>query len=569
MTTPLRRNLWAGVSAFLGACAFSALLGWPADTAVRLALPLIAALAAALGARFLSRTDRRGQVCFGLVGALLVLAMALGYRLDAVGLTGWDGLFWSLMAALGWGPAAAEAMWWTAGRLQACAPGREAPLGKLFWLSFAVIFLCWLPVELAYYPGCFAYDVDGQMSQLLYNAYTMHHPLCHTLLLGAFYTQGGTVGVFAFVLLQMTALALALSYAVTHLARIRAPRWLRLIVLALFALAPQHAVMSIGTTKDVPFAIAMTVAVVDVHRLFGEPARLRQWRPMLKLAVTLTIACLMRNNVAYALILFALAALFLIGRGNRRRLMALVAAAILLSTGVNKGLQAVTNAEDSTIIEMLSIPAQQLSRVYMEHGLEVETGYEILEWVPNAGLYRSFRSDFTKLHLKVEREGELVGFLKFWVREFFHFPIEYIDAFLYNYKGYWFPDDTTFANIYFPTSQPRMGALVTEQYKEYGIEYQSFLPGLKRLYDSLYSDNHYMRVPGLSALIHPATYVWMLLWALAWAVWQKRWDALAAGLLLAAYQLTLFLGPCVLVRYCYYLMVGAPALVGLLCAKKQ
>lgn len=73
-------------------------------------------------------------------------------------------------------------------------------------------------------------------------------------------------------------------------------------------------------------------------------------------------------------------------------------------------------------------------------------GYEIIEFVPYADQYDVWSADRVKLHLKVSRPGELWGFLKFWGRELFHYPIEYIDAFLYQCKGYWFLDDTLFTS---------------------------------------------------------------------------------------------------------------------------
>lgn len=95
---------------------------------------------------------------------------------------------------------------------------------------------------------------------------------------------------------------------------------------------------------------------------------------------------------------------------------------------------------------MLSVPAQQLARVYALHGTEDPVGYEIIEFVPYADRYDVWSADRVKLHLKVSRPGELWGFLKFWGRELFHYPIEYIDAFLYQCKGYWFLDDTLFTS---------------------------------------------------------------------------------------------------------------------------
>ena len=156
-----------------------------------------------------------------------------------------------------------------------------------------------------------------------------------------------------------------------------------------------------------------------------------------------------------------------------------------------------------------------------------------------------------------------MGFAKFWVREFFHFPIEYIDAFLLNTKGYWYVDDTTFGDIY---EKPGVGAIIIEQWKSYDIKYRTLLPKLADTMKRLFTQNEYRNVPGMSTLIHPATYTWLLLLCLTWAGWRKRREVLVPGLLMLSYLFTLFLGPCALVRYIYYLMSTAPLMVAMLMA---
>ena len=150
---------------------------------------------------------------------------------------------------------------------------------------------------------------------------------------------------------------------------------------------------------------------------------------------------------------------------------ALLAAVLVLGLGAGKGLQLATGAKSGLVNEMLSVPAQQLARVYALHGTEDPVGYEIIEFVPYADQYDVWSADRVKLHLKVSRPGELWGFLKFWGRELFHYPIEYIDAFLYQCKGYWFLDDTLFTS--------RTGAIYLWFYDNLGVEQQSLLPGLR------------------------------------------------------------------------------------------
>lgn len=62
--------------------------------------------------------------------------------------------------------------------------------GRAFLFYSLLIFFCWLPIFLAYYPSVFAYDAEGQLYQVIAKDYSTHHPLLHTLFLGAFFRLG-------------------------------------------------------------------------------------------------------------------------------------------------------------------------------------------------------------------------------------------------------------------------------------------------------------------------------------------------------------------------------------------
>lgn len=551
-----------------GALAAAWLTGFPKDGGYQLTWIFLMALACFFGFRFLAEKDHRAQVCFGVLGFGFVLAVGLGMRLDAMDETGWDGLAKGVLLGLLWGPSAGGAAIALARKLEGLKASETANVKKTFWFTFSLLFICWLPVQLAYFPGCFGYDVNGQVSQIMYDSWHTHHPLAHTLLVCGFWAGGGalgsyTMGVLAYVLLQMLALAAVMAYALAYLAQLRCPKSVRIALTAFLALAPQHAVMSIGVTKDVPFAIMMIWACVELHKLLRSPDSIRDWKKMLRLSLVLIGVCLFRNNAPMAIAAFAVFAILGIGKGRRVRMIALLCAVLLGQSAVNAALVAVLDADKGAVNEMLSVPAQQLARIYDKYGYEEPTSYEVMEWVPHADMYQASRADFTKLHLKVQREGELAGFVKFWVRELIHFPIEYIDAFLLNARGYWDPNDISFATVYGEWPEATVGALITEQY-DIEVEYTSYLPWLKDTLDDLFVRNEYQSIPGLSSLIHPATYSWMLLYAIAWAIWRRKWAVLGTSTLMLMYLLTLFLGPCTLVRYCYYLMPSAPVLIAAL-----
>lgn len=548
------------------------LMGWPREGGYQLTWLVMAVLCAIGTRQFMKETDRRAKWCFGVLGALFMLCMGLGWRLESADRTGFDGLLLCLLLAACSGPAVGALTLWASRRLENLAPGKPLSPKKTFWVCFALIMAMWLPVQLAYFPCCFGYDLNNQIGQINHGPFNTHHPLLHTLIVGGFYVLGGalgshTLGAWMYGTFQMLCVAGSMAYGLSHLARLRVPKKVIAALTLFFGLAPNHSLMSIGCTKDVLFAAAMTVSVIHLHKLWLDPTRIRRVKPAASLVIWLTLTSLLRNNAVYAIVLFAIPAVILIGKGSRRRLFAAIAAALILQSAAGTVMARATDAVPGAINEMLSVPAQQLARIYHKYGFDVPTGYEVVEWVPHADMYQSSRADFTKQHLKVTREGQLMGFAKFWIREIFHYPIEYIDAFLLNAKGYWFPHDTSFAVVYGEWPEALVGAIITEQYP-IDVEFTSYIPPLRALYEHLFTRNNYQSVPGLSTLIHPATYSWLILWAIAWAIWRKNTPALMPMLLLAAYLATLFLGPCALIRYCYYLMIGAPLAVGTLCAKE-
>lgn len=569
--------LMSGLGCFL-ACA---LLGFPATGGVRFAWALLWAVSSVAGLRFLRLRDHRAKACFGAFGALFVLALALGYRLDAAGQTGVDGLLLSLGAALCLGPAAGWAAFWLDGRMTALAAPPPAPPAQppqpappppptppsprpRVLLPMAVLLLAWTPMLLAFYPGIHAYDTFSQIPEYLSGSFSTHHPLLHTLLTGWLYDLGGLMGSHALGMLfysvaQMLLLAWALAYGLTYLARLGCPRWVRLALLMLFCL-PQISLHALGCTKDIPFAALITVFSVRLHAAVRDPRLLRSRRWVAGTVAAGVFMALFRNNAPYALALLVPFAAALAGRGARLRMTALLAAVLVLGLGAGKGLQLATHAQSGLVNEMLSVPAQQLSRVYVLHGAEDPVGYEIVEFVPYADQYDVWSADRVKLHLKVSRPGELWGFLKFWGRELLHYPVEYIDAFLYQCKGYWFLDDTLFSS--------RTGAIYLWFYDNLGVEQHSFLPGLRSAMLSLFDQNTYRAYPIVSLLIQPALYTWLALFALACAARRRDRGVAAAALCLLAYLFTVCLGPLVGNRYSFCMMTGAPLLIGLLLAPR-
>ena len=60
--------------------------------------------------------------------------------------------------------------------------------------AFCVILVCYVPMFLIAFPGAFGYDVPFQLEQVFTGAYSSHHPLLHTLIMGGCVRLGHALG---------------------------------------------------------------------------------------------------------------------------------------------------------------------------------------------------------------------------------------------------------------------------------------------------------------------------------------------------------------------------------------
>ena len=228
------RRRWAAWAAFIpalvGAMLWRLLLEAGRENGYRLIWCIALAFACYAAKRFWECGDRRAQVCFGVLGGAFALALALGYRLEVAGATGWSGVMLCIGAALCTFPTAGQLLYWLYGLLK--HGGKPVAMGRkqCFCCIVALLFAGWLSVLLAYYPGVFSYDMPAQIQEVMSQTYSTHHPLTHTLLLGAFYNLGGALGnhafgVLSYCLAQMALVACAMAYALSYLAALNCPRW--------------------------------------------------------------------------------------------------------------------------------------------------------------------------------------------------------------------------------------------------------------------------------------------------------------------------------------------------------
>ena len=565
----IRRGIIATLSSLLGVLLCAALLGWSRSTGYRFLWAAGFALFTVGAYRFFAIEGKRERRCFGIFGFLFIVAQAMGYRLQLAQHSGLDGIALCLGIGACLAPAAGYVAFVLARALSKpndVPCGAQGELSRVFWSSFAIIFICWMPVFLAYYPGLFAYDVMTQISEILSGSLTNRNPLLHTLFLGGFYLLGKamgspTAGMAMYTIAQMLIMAAIFAWLLRYLASLGCRRALRRASLVFFAVLPIHSMLAISATKDVLFCGVLLLFAIRLHRLTTNPALLKSPRYFAGTLAVAALMCLLRNNAFFGLLLCIPLGLLVVPQGLRLRLTALVLGALVMYCGVSTGLKAAFGASGISSTELVSLPSQQLGRVYALHKDELPASVEIEYYLPTVSDYKPYTADPVKSVAVVNRPERMWSFLKLWGKTGLQYPLEYIDAILFNMQGYWWLDDTTHAMIYGEGLEGRLGYLLSDTKEGFDVDHTSLLPALETLYENLFSANEYQSLPVLSLLFAPSLYVWLVALLLCVAIVRRRGStALLCGFLLV-YLLPLWFGACVLIRYAYPLIVCLPLLL--------
>ena len=435
-----------------------------------------------------------------------------------------------------------------------------------FLFSLAVILACWLPVFLAYWPGLWNYD-PWQADQVITGVYSRHHPLLHTLLLGHCYRlalAAGRPNLAPILYSAVQGVSCAAVFALACALIRQKTRSTVFFVLALlfFALFPVHPVLAMSTTKDTLFSAAILLAALLF--LFAQDAAPSRKRLLTAAGIpVLALVVLLRNNAVYCLLPLVLLCLFKVRKKPWRRILAVLAAGTFLGVAADRGLARVLNASPALTAEMCSVPSQMAGRIRERvDSPDAETEAFLRKFYALDELdYDPALADGTKCCLRLESRQDLVRYAMGSLRLFLRYPAVCADSLLYTTQGLWNLRDLSHTRIY--GMKNGQGYLPTDIKSGYGITADSRLPFLKSLLEKLLTDNAFLKVPVLRFLFSPALYVDLLLLALAVMLRGRNRKLLLIPLFLFFLVLTVVLGPGILPRYAWPLMVCAPVLVWL------
>lgn len=531
--------------------------------------------------------DRRSLRLSGILSLLFTVAMLFGVRLDRMENVDFKDIrLWVSLPVLTMFFAVLIRKLWDLLDQSLEKRASKPSSGAIMWpfqmresrtdiISFAVIFLCWLPVFLAVYPGFFVYDAQDEYVQVATRMFSTHHPLVHVLLLGgiicAVHKALGSynMGIACYILIQMVCVSGCFTFLLSCLRKRKVPKAVYFASVFYFALFPVIVMFSLCSAKDALFSAALLLLLLCLLQMGheGDGFFASRWWVVL-LVVSAAGMMLFRNNGMYAFILM-IPVLILTQRKHRIKTGVCVILAVAVCLLINMGLKIALHADDSENQEILTVPIQQLARTY-KYTPEVfdekdrETLYEIL---PEEALrmYNARLSDPVKVRFEnntFQKDKSKYAWL--WLKIGLRKPLSYLNAWWMTSYGFWYPDAVV--NVYQGNS---VFTFTYEDSSYFGYEVEqpgardSKIPWLDALYRKMSLEIWKEKMPVLSMLFSMGSMFWLYAFFFVYFVYRRKYRLLLSFFMLFFVWLTVIFGPTYLPRYVLIFWYGLPLLAAM------
>lgn len=435
---------------------------------------------------------------------------------------------------------------------------------KLFILLWFMMFLLWFPILLACWPGVATYDINAQLEQITHQAYSSHHPVVHTLFLEICLKVaerlGGndSNGILIYSLLQMGIMTSVFAGTVCYmLYRKMAKIWCGLVFLW-YSLFPIHALFGVITTKDSLFSVFFLLTVLCIMQMREENFwKCVRWQ--IFAVISFTMMSIFRNN-GYYVFLILIPFLGIAYRKYFKRLLIMVVIVVALVQAYRGPFSNALDVRPGDAREMLSIPIQQIARVYQKHQDELERKdrYLILELIETDRLihYDSHKSDTVKAGFQTEVFQENMGiYIDLWGRLGSEYWQDYLNAFFAMSYGNFYPKDnlpdTQIYRVYL-----ELGTRVDD------IPIESKMPRLFGFLEDLCLNSSYYSIPGGYLLFSYGFAFWIILFLFGRVIIEKAYGQIPPYIAIFLLYATILAGPVALLRYMYPIMICVPLLLG-------
>lgn len=329
-----------------------------------------------------------------------------------------------------------------------------------FALPLVFFLICGLPYMIFFFPGTLSWDALGQLHSALGDGnISGWHPITTTRIMGKCIIIGreifhsDSIGVFLYTGTQYICQWVIFAYGMFTLSRLKTPirlRWVAMFYLGLFPIWQNWGLTMVKDTAYYLLIFLLVSLLINVAIYVKEQIKIPNMQKVM-LIITAVGIVLYRKEGRYIIILSMLAGILMYRKNWKLWVSAAVFSALAIFI-VEDVYMVRLQIEEGPIRESMSIPIQQTARYIRDYGDEVtEEEREILssvftEDIVNLGaLYNPEVSDPTKaLFMYDPTEEDLQRYYSVWFGQFLKHPDAYIQAFLNQTYGYFYPDKVNF-----------------------------------------------------------------------------------------------------------------------------
>ena len=433
-------------------------------------------------------------------------------------------------------------------------------LAKHFLLGcFITFFIFGLPIIIIYYPGSVQWDGMRELNYFFgITKWSNHHPVIPTLLMGfslklGRFLDSDNLGVFIFNIIQYTFSCFTLSYLLNFLKKIQTPKII-LFLTFLFFINPVWYINSYTLVKDTYFYLFFIIYLIEyIKYLMGDSN-------IIKFGLLSIPVIFFRNNGIY-IILATLVCLLLLKK-YRKESIILIGCFCLFQISYNIIITS-CGIEQGNVREMLSVPLQQTVRYLKYYDME-EDDTKFLQTLFNTDLsvvvneYNPELSDKVKDKFDVKDKKDLIHYFKIWSKYLIRHPKVYIDSFLENYYGYFYPlrKDVKDGVAWFTVVAS----------KRVNTGYFNIKMIDKFSYARTYIEKTISKVrdiPIINMIYNTGIYSWVLLLIIGFIIYQKKYKYLLTSIPVLFMLVFCFLSPVnAYLRYMNPVIVVLPILLG-------
>ncbi len=458
-----------------------------------------------------------------------------------------------------------------------------------FFLTFGILFIFGLMGFLALYPGVYGYDAGYEIMQIQYDDVTIttHFSVLYSYLLYGFVNLGNTlfhsytIGFAIYSFVQMCIMTYIVTKVCIFCYRITENKKILITSTLFFCVFPLHIIMMVSAAQDTLFCGFIALILIEIYNMSMDTENFwKKIRNPIKFVALELLLCLFRNNGLYIMLVPAVLTVFFVKKYKFRSIALYVIAIALFLIYKGPILNKMNVVETDTLREMSSVPCQQIARSYIyKNEVYTEEEEAILDnifayrqgeifeyYTVNQSISDSIKGTLNEKYVK-ENRNEVI---KLYVNNLIDDPENYVEGFLFNSLGFWYPDKVyPDSRIYHPYIEFEMleAKKWNERYIE--IERHSLFPIYNKVMKFIVEYNYCNKIPVISLLFTCGTYFLLLVFSVLYSIYIKKIRLLYPLSLLLGYYFTLLLSPVCIFRYCYALVLCAPIIISFVLGKNK